>query len=571
MNPLKAADAGVLRSAVVPADRAAPSSPTALHDFDWIRAGGYTPDPTTHGGVLARAGGPVVILVDPDAARRTVRRSHLTDAGAARVITASDELEVADALRLMDPDVVIVSASDAVIGGKLLRAVRVQFEGHHEPVPLLAWQSRLTLQEGVRAGLLEAGADAVLEETTPVDEVLATVRALRRAMISATRRSGHELAPSARVLDALQASVALIDRDGRLCDANTALQLLWREMTGQRVSPVGGEFAHLLVPSDRRTLAEALTSLFAAPTGTVSELECTMGVSSVRGIPVHIRLVRLDDAAPASLASGALVVGQVSDRREKRRLEEQLRANRWRALDRQQVLDLSARLRGLLSAVSQSIGTMAGVRASGDMVLTSTHAAMLRGTLTQSEQLLDGLQAIATEQEHPAALVDVHALVDTHLELFRQMLPEHVALTWDAGARDVLVRGSESQLQQVLTALVMNAWDAQRSGGVIHVSVRTTDDTVVIGVEDRGPGVPEEQADWIFLPMTTTRAAEGASGLGLVTARRAVEMHGGQLRLDRYREVGARFDVILPRYRSRAQEVRAHVAALPPRERAIGL
>jgi signal transduction histidine kinase len=424
--------------------------------------------------------------------------------------------------------------------------------------------------QGTPAQLLESGADAVLEASASLDEVVATIRALRRVIASATRRLAREIAPTTTVLDALHVSVALIDREGRVHDANTALQLLWREMTGQRVSPVGGDLANLLVPSDRRTLVDALTSLYGASAGSVSDLECSLGASPVRGIPVHIRLARLADSA-----QGPLVVAQVTDLRERRRLEEQLRSNRWRVLDRQQMLDLSGRLRGLLSAVSQSVSTLAGARAGGDLVLSSTHAAMLRGTLAQSEQLLDGLQAIASEQEHPAALVDVRALVETHLDLFRQMLPNHVTLTCNAGASELLVRASEAQLQQVLTALVMNAWDVQRSGGAIHVSVSHTDDVIVIGVEDQGPGVPEERADWIFLPMTTTRASEGASGLGLVTARRAVEMHGGQLRLDRYREVGARFEVILPRYRSRLKQVKSEPHAAPtvaaPNRLVVGL
>jgi two-component system sporulation sensor kinase A len=205
------------------------------------------------------------------------------------------------------------------------------------------------------------------------------------------------------------------------------------------------------------------------------------------------------------------------------------------------------------------------------VLLSSTHAALLRGSLTQSEQLLDALQAIATEQEHPTSLVEMRTLVETHLALFRQMVPSHITLSADTGASDVMVRGSEAQLQQVLTALVMNAWDAQRSGGVIHVTVRHTDDVVIVGVEDEGPGVPEEQADWIFLPMTSTRTAEGASGLGLVTARRAAELHGGQLRLDRYREVGARFELILPRYRSRTGEARPPIPSPPSRRPAAGL
>lgn len=564
MNPLKVADEGVLRSALVPADSAPTSSLTPLDAFDWIRAG-YSPDPTPHGRHPDGALGHAIVLVDPDSSRRAVRRTHLTTSGAARVITAGDEFDVADAMRLMDPDVVIVSASDTILGGKLIRAVRAQFDAHHEPVPILAWQSRLSLQ-GTPADLLEAGADAIISDDAPVGEVIATIRALRRVIASASRRSSQQLTPTASVLDSLQLSVALIDRDGRVHDANTAMQLLWREMTGQRTSPVGGDLAHFLIPTDRPALAEAIVSLFAAPAGAVTDLECTMGVSLARGIPVHLRLVRLEESA-----QGPVVVAQVTDLRDKRRAEELVRASRWRALDRQQILDMSARLRGLLSAVSQSVSTLAGVRAGGDVVLSSTHASMLKGTLAQSEQLLEGLQAIATEQEHPAALLDVCALVNTHLDLFRQMLPAHVSLTWEANANGLLVRGSETQLQQVLTALVMNAWDAQRSGGAIHVNVRHTDEIVVIGVEDQGPGIPEEKHDWIFLPMTSTRSSEGASGLGLVTARRAVEMHGGQLRLDRYREVGARFEIILPRYRSRAQEVKPAVQAIPPRRVVAGL
>jgi signal transduction histidine kinase len=565
MNPLKAADEGVLRSAVNSTDRTTSATPTPLDEFDWIRGGTYSPDSTTHRRVLDNGTGFAVVLVDADSARRAQRRQQLTAGGAARVITASDELDVAEALRLMDPDAVIVSASDTVLGGKLIRAVRAQFEGHHAPVPVIAWQSRLVLQ-GTPAELNDAGADAIVDDTAGADQVLSSVRALRRLITSATRRTVSELAPSTTLLDTLPVAIALVDRDGRVRDANQALQALWREMTGQRVSPVGSDLSQLLVPSDRTSQTESVQALFSAAAGAVLELECTMGVTPVRGIPVKVRLVRLEDSA-----QGPVLVAQFSDRRDQRRAEQALNAGRWRALDRQQTLDLSSRLRGLLSAVSQSMSPLAGVRPGSDLVLSSTHAAMLRGTLAQSETLLDALQAIASEQEHPASLVEIRGLVDTHLELFRQMLPEHVQLTWDGGARDVLVRGSESQLQQVLTALVMNAWDAQRSGGVIHVSVQHTDDTIIVAVEDNGPGVPEERHDWIFQPMATTRSAEGASGLGLVTARRAVEIHGGQLRIDKYRQLGARFEIVLPRYRTRAQVAKPTAPAVPQRRVVAGL
>ena len=123
MNPFKAADDGALRSALVPNESAAASTLTPLDAFDWIRAGSYTPDSMSHGRHPDGTAGHAIVLVDPDSSRRATRRGHLSSGGAARVITASDEFDVADAMRLMDPDVVIVSASDTVTCGNSERLV----------------------------------------------------------------------------------------------------------------------------------------------------------------------------------------------------------------------------------------------------------------------------------------------------------------------------------------------------------------------------------------------------------------------------------------------------------------
>lgn len=269
-----------------------------------------------------------------------------------------------------------------------------------------------------------------------------------------------------------------------------------------------------------------------------------------------MHLVRLDDPA-----AGPLIVAQVTDGREQRRETVAERDNRWHALDQQQIFEMSAQLRNLLSVVSQAVETRrdddvvrdAGVaREVPDVLLPPAQVALLRHVLTQSERVIEGMQAIASGHAHPDVLLDVPVLVRSYLELFRQMLPTQIALSWEIPDGGLLVRGGEAQLQQVLTILMMNAWDAQPGGGTIHVRVRGDDDVVVIAVEDDGPGVPEEKHDWIFLPMTSTRNAEGASGNGLSTARRTVELHGGQLSLDRHRSAGARFDVTLPRYRASA-------------------
>lgn len=557
MNPLKAADDGVLRTALaIPAG----ADPSPDHP-DWIRSARFTPQvdrPATSCPVTA------LVLVDADAARRDQRRDLLTGAGVLQVVSVADAGDIASALPLLEPQAVVVTATDATLSRRLIAGVRAQFHANDQGVPVVAWLGG-SLVDGSAADLLAAGADAVVSDVHHARELVATVDALRR--LSQAVRQGRRLEPARvhTVFDAVQAGVVIVERTGQIRQANEAVMALWRETTGQRLHAEGVSLVSLVIPADRDALTHALSAQFLAAVDMSSALECTLGPSPMRGIPVEMRFSRVDDGI-----GEPVVVAQVTDLRERRRMEEQARTNRWRALDRQQTLDVANRLRGLFAAMAQTFEPLAGSKPSATVTLTSTQLAMLRGSLGQGEQLLDALQALAAEQEHPATLLDVRTLVESQLMLFSQMLPTHLALTWDVGNDAVLVRGSEGPLQQALTALVMNAWDVQRSGGAIHVSVRHTDDVVVVSVEDQGPGVLPEHADWIFQPMTTTRGAEGASGMGLVTSRRVVEMHGGQLRLDRYCDVGARFEMVLPRYRPRTPASRPQLR-VEHRPMAVGL
>jgi two-component system sensor histidine kinase GlrK len=66
-------------------------------------------------------------------------------------------------------------------------------------------------------------------------------------------------------------------------------------------------------------------------------------------------------------------------------------------------------------------------------------------------------------------------------------------------------------------------------------------------VQDRGPGIPPEEREAIFEPfLRGSRApARPGSGLGLFIAKRVIEAHGGELRLEPA-PVGATFRVELP-------------------------
>jgi signal transduction histidine kinase len=65
-------------------------------------------------------------------------------------------------------------------------------------------------------------------------------------------------------------------------------------------------------------------------------------------------------------------------------------------------------------------------------------------------------------------------------------------------------------------------------------------------VADSGPGVNSDEAGRIFDPFYTTKERAQGSGLGLAIVQRVVDSHGGVVWVQRAREGGAAFHMVLP-------------------------
>ena len=97
----------------------------------------------------------------------------------------------------------------------------------------------------------------------------------------------------------------------------------------------------------------------------------------------------------------------------------------------------------------------------------------------------------------------------------------------------IVVRADGDQLDQLLINLVGNAADAAiEAGGGVAVGWGASDGTLVVTVEDEGPGLPETGN--LFVPFFTTKRQ--GSGIGLVLSRQIAEAHGGHLTLENRRD-----------------------------------
>ncbi|TMC56317.1 MAG: hypothetical protein E6J19_09435, partial [Chloroflexi bacterium] len=104
------------------------------------------------------------------------------------------------------------------------------------------------------------------------------------------------------------------------------------------------------------------------------------------------------------------------------------------------------------------------------------------------------------------------------------------------------------KLKQVLVNLLSNAVKFTPDGGQVGVKADRTDGVVTIAVSDTGPGIAADDLAKLFREFGQTASARGheGTGLGLVLAKRIVELHGGRIWVDSELGRGSTFRFTLP-------------------------
>ena len=116
------------------------------------------------------------------------------------------------------------------------------------------------------------------------------------------------------------------------------------------------------------------------------------------------------------------------------------------------------------------------------------------------------------------------------------------------GERGVAVTGDRRRLERVITNLIGNA--LRHGAAPVQVSIRGSDEQVVLDVDDSGAGVPPEHLPHVFdrfYKGDPARQRSSSSGLGLAIARENVLLHDGSIAVGHGPSGGARFRVELPR------------------------
>ena len=168
-----------------------------------------------------------------------------------------------------------------------------------------------------------------------------------------------------------------------------------------------------------------------------------------------------------------------------------------------------------------------------------------------------------------AQLLDLAKLDGGHIELHAepfqpaelvQDIAQKFRLT--ATAREVLIRtdysaplplviGDVGLIERVLDNLIDNAIQHTPPGGVVTLRARVgKPDTVLLEVQDSGPGIPGEQQGRIFERFyrgdQSRAGGTGSSGLGLAIVKGILDLHRVAITVDSFPGSGTRFGFELP-------------------------
>lgn len=161
---------------------------------------------------------------------------------------------------------------------------------------------------------------------------------------------------------------------------------------------------------------------------------------------------------------------------------------------------------------------------------------------SRAAEIVRALRDLARPPRPETGPTDLAAVVRTAADLVRRGARVPITIR---GA-DLRVEADAPMLREAFVNLLENACRAARSRVEAAVGVRPGAAGVeaIVSVADDGPGIPAEVRARLFEPFVTS--APDGTGLGLATARRVVESHGGRIEVETGPS-GTTFRVILPR------------------------
>lgn len=380
----------------------------------------------------------------------------------------------------------------------------------------------------------------VLLNMTPVrDDSDAVVAALMvtRDMTAQRRTEAALLESEGRwraVIDSAVDAMIVIDAKGAIEVFNPAAERLF----GYAADDVVGRNVNMLMPAPYRDEHDRYIGDY-----------IRTGHQKIIGIGREVTGRRRDGSTfPVHLSVGEMSLGEtrhftgiLHDLTPRVQLEERVREQAALARLGEMAAVIAHEVKNPLAAVRgaiQVIGRRLPAGSSDAPVVTEIIA-----RIDALDELLKDLLLFARTPQPRFAPVDLASLIRLTAE-FLSADPALSKLRIDIAGTAASVVGDAELLRIAFQNLLLNAAQAMHGAGTATVRLTSEGQVQRIAIVDRGPGLSPEARSNLFRPFFTTKSR--GTGLGLPTAKRLVELHGGSIDVDSRTGEGTTVTVTLP-------------------------
>ena len=370
--------------------------------------------------------------------------------------------------------------------------------------------------------------------------------------------------------------IFILDRDGRILNANnTAIQTLRR--SGDKL--VGAPLSHFLQPAesegpldweetwDRLQGKDREKAGASRPPANVVQQawEVRQAGEDPIYLEAHISSAELDQS-PVAIVIARNVTERWHMEKERRSLQEQrMHSQRLEAIGllaggiAHDFNNLLHTIQGSLEGLSRQSDAL---NESQQGLLDNIGNACRRGSALTSQML-----GFARRGKYHMRRLEVARVVRQTCVLFEPIASEKLELKVLTAPHPMYIHADETQLQQVLLNILINARDAIDESGrdrgrivfraepaASHTpgwqsrpeSARNTERFVSIRIRDNGSGIPDEIRNNIFEPFFTTKQTGKGTGMGLSMAYGCIINHGGWIHAESTPGEGTEFIIFLP-------------------------
>jgi len=358
------------------------------------------------------------------------------------------------------------------------------------------------------------------------------------------------------VLETTPDAIVIIDRQGRLSMANRKAEETLGIDRGKIEEWSYNDPRFNISGPEGETFAEERLPVYRV----LASGEPVYGVEHMIDRPDGSRITLSVNAAPL-MREGQIsyIVASLTDVSDRKRLEEQLQqAARMEAIGR-----LAG---GVAHDFNNALTPITGISELVLMSLSPDHPLYneikeIKQSGERCARLTRQLLAFSRKQIMELKPLDLNQAVINMEKMLARTIGENIELTTSLAPDLSAIMADETQIDQIIINLAVNARDAMPRGGSLHIETANVlleesddkeeldmpaGDYVMLSVRDTGEGMDGNTCSRIFEPFYTTKGKVAGTGLGLATVHGIVKQLNGEIRVESEVGKGTVFRIYFP-------------------------